>query len=119
MRVLLKNYGDVRIFYDRPFGYKRYHVEKVEKQRLLLEAEEWATGIRDIHIHSITSMWYETAESKAELLRNGPVTDTTFNNGLIERTRDDKLVCTFGLALTGDDLLDKYLINSNYGGYKV
>mgnify|MGYP001445655874 FL=1 len=26
MRVLLANYGDVRIFYDRPFGYKRYHV---------------------------------------------------------------------------------------------
>ena len=48
--------------------------DKVERQRLLLEAEEWATGIRDIHLHSITSMWYETAESKAELLRNGPVT---------------------------------------------
>ena len=27
MRVLLTNYGDVRIFYDRPFGYKRYHVD--------------------------------------------------------------------------------------------
>ena len=87
--------------------------EKVEKQRLLLEAEEWATGIRDIHLHSITSMWYETAESKAELLKNGPVTDTTFNSGLIERTRGDNLICTFGLASVGDDLLDKYLINSN------
>ena len=27
MRVLEANYGDVRIFSDRPFGYKRYHVE--------------------------------------------------------------------------------------------
>ena len=27
MKVILKNYGDARIFYDRPFGYKRYHVE--------------------------------------------------------------------------------------------
>ena len=27
MRVLLANYGDVRVFYDRPFGYKRYHVD--------------------------------------------------------------------------------------------
>ena len=27
MRVLLENYGDVRIFYDRPFGYRRYHVD--------------------------------------------------------------------------------------------
>lgn len=87
--------------------------DRVERQKLLLEAEEWATGIRDIHMHSITSMWYETAESKAELLKNGPVTDTTFNNGLIERTRGDTLICTFGLASVGDDLLDKYLTNSN------
>jgi hypothetical protein len=27
MRVLVENYGDVRIFYDRPYGYKRYIVE--------------------------------------------------------------------------------------------
>ena len=27
MRVLVENYGDVRIFSDRPFGYKRYIVE--------------------------------------------------------------------------------------------
>ena len=27
MRVLVESYGDVRIFYDRPFGYKRYIVQ--------------------------------------------------------------------------------------------
>ena len=27
MRVLVENYGDVRIFSERPFGYKRYIVE--------------------------------------------------------------------------------------------
>lgn len=27
MRLLVANYGDVRIFSDRPFGYKRYHVQ--------------------------------------------------------------------------------------------
>jgi len=27
MRVLVESYGDVRIFYERPFGYKRYIVE--------------------------------------------------------------------------------------------
>ena len=26
MRVLIKNYGDCRVFSDRPFGYKRYIV---------------------------------------------------------------------------------------------
>ena len=80
--------------------------ERVQRQRALLEAEEWSKGVRDIHIHSITSMWYETAETKAELLKNGTVTDTTYNSGLIERTRDGKLICSFGLASTGDDLLD-------------
>jgi len=27
MRALVESYGDIRIFSDRPFGYKRYHVE--------------------------------------------------------------------------------------------
>ena len=27
MRVLVENYGDIRIFYDRPYGYKRFIVE--------------------------------------------------------------------------------------------
>ena len=27
MRLLVANYGDVRIFSERPFGYKRYIVE--------------------------------------------------------------------------------------------
>ena len=27
MRLLVENYGDVRIFSDRPYGYKRYIVE--------------------------------------------------------------------------------------------
>jgi len=31
MRVLVANYGEVRIFSDRPFGYKRYHVEWADK----------------------------------------------------------------------------------------
>ena len=83
--------------------------DRVERQRVLLEAEEWSKGIANIHVHQITSMWYETPESKAELLKNGHVTDTTFNNGLIERRRDDTLICSFGLALSGDDLLDSYL----------
>lgn len=81
---------------------------RVERQRMLLEAEEWAKGISGIHIHSITSMWYETEESKAELLKNGPVTDTSYNSGITVRTRQDEEVCVFGEALTGDELISKY-----------
>ena len=27
MRMLVESYGDIKIFSDRPFGYKRYHVQ--------------------------------------------------------------------------------------------
>ena len=33
--------------------------DKVERQRLLLEAEEWSKGIVSIHSHSLKSMWYD------------------------------------------------------------
>ena len=31
---------------------------KVQRQKVLLEAEEWADGIKSVHTHSITSMYY-------------------------------------------------------------
>ena len=87
--------------------------EAVEQQKLLLVVEKWAKGINSIHFHSLTSMHYDTAETKAELIKNGPVTDTTYNNGLIIRTRNDKEVCRFGIERTGDDLINWYGRNSN------
>ena len=87
--------------------------EEVELQRLLLEVEEWAKGTNCIHCHSLTSMYYETAETKAELIKNGPVTDITYNSGLIIRTRNDKEVCRFGIERTGFDLINWYGRNSN------
>ncbi len=82
--------------------------DRVERQRLLLEAEEWAQGISCIQIHQITSMWYETDFTKKEIEVNGPVTDTTYNNGVIVRTRGDKTIHTFGKELKGDELIDSY-----------
>ena len=86
--------------------------DRVEKQRLLLEAEEWATGIQSIHTHSISSMWYDTFP---EDTANGKrVTDTEFNSGLIKRNFDEGKVRYFGKALKGDALIDKFLqINDN------
>ena len=82
---------------------------RVQRQKVLLEAEEWADGVKSIHVHGITSMYYETAESKADIEKNGQVTDTEYNSGLIVRTRDNKEICTFGIRKTGDDLIDAYL----------
>ena len=81
---------------------------RVQRQRVLLEAEEWADGVKSIHVHGITSMYYETAESKADIEKNGHVTDTEYNSGLIVRERDGKEICTFGIRKTGDDLIDAY-----------
>ena len=33
--------------------------DKVERQRLLLEDEEWANDINSIHIHSLKNIWYK------------------------------------------------------------
>jgi formylmethanofuran dehydrogenase subunit E-like metal-binding protein len=82
---------------------------RVQRQKVLLEAEEWADGVKSIHVHGITSMYYETAESKADIEKNGQVTDTEYNSGLIVRERNGKEVCTFGIRKTGDDLIDAYL----------
>jgi len=80
--------------------------DRVERQRLLLEAEEWAQGVSGIHAHSLNSMWYDdrpedTADGKG-------VVDRTFNSGLIERTLRDGSVVYFGEKLTGDELINEY-----------
>ena len=85
----------------------------VERQRILLEAEKWAKQIVQIQCHSLTSLYYDTAETKAEIIKNGPVVDTVYNSGLIIRTRNNKEVCRFGIERTGDDLIDWYGRNSN------
>ena len=52
MILLLENYGDVRIFQDRPFGYKRYIVE-------------W----RDGNIQMYSSLWYKLSTVKENVER--------------------------------------------------
>lgn len=80
--------------------------ETVERQRLLLLAEEWATGVKAIHAHSLSSMWYDdhpehTSEGKC-------VTDIEYNNGVVERRLSDGTKHLFGKALIGDDLIQAF-----------
>ena len=82
--------------------------EAVEKRRLMIEAEKWAKLVENMHCHGLTSMWYETPES-LEISKGKMVTDITYNDGHIERTICGKLVYTFGKALTGEELLNKYI----------
>ena len=82
--------------------------ERVDRQRILLEAEEWAKGVVSLHTHSITSMWYETEASKADIEENGMVCDTQYNDGRIVRERNGRIILVLGEKLEGDDLIDKY-----------
>ena len=79
------------------------HKEIVERQRLLLEAEAWARGVKTLHAHALSSMWYDDRGN------DGSVMDTEYNSGLIKReiVETDEVVY-FGKKLTGDDLIDQY-----------
>jgi len=81
--------------------------EIVQRQRELLEAEEWAKGIHTLQIHRLYSMYYETADSK-KFLDKGHVTDTTYNSGVTIREQNGKVVYKFGEELKGQDLVDSY-----------
>ena len=80
--------------------------DRVERQRLLIKAEEWAQGVKSMHAHSLSSMWYDdrpedTADGKGVL-------DVEYNSGLIERTLHDNSKVSFGEELKGDALIDAY-----------
>jgi len=78
----------------------------VERQRQLLEAEEWATGVAQIHVHGLSSMHYD---DRPQDTKDGKcVTDKSFNNGLIERSQNGKIIHYFGEKLEGDDLIDAW-----------
>ena len=82
--------------------------EVVENQRLLIEAEDWAKIPKSVHVHRLESMWYETDESK-KFLENGNVIDIQYNNGIIKRQQDGKIVHIFGEEITGEELIRAYV----------
>ena len=79
--------------------------EAVQKQANMLAAEEWAKGVSGIHVPSMSSMWYDDRPEDTE---DGSVTDTSFNSGLIKRSKDGKVIHIFGEELTGQALVDKW-----------
>ena len=81
------------------------HTDVVERQRIKLEAEEWAKGMTDMHVHKLNSMWYDDRPQDTE---KGMVTDIRYNSGIIERFQNGKLIHTFGQKLNGEALLDAY-----------
>ena len=81
--------------------------EVVERQRQMIEAEKWSKGIKAVHAHSFTSLWYENNPDRTgDDLR---VLDTEYNDGTIERqyivSGKTEII---GTKLTGQALLDEY-----------
>ena len=79
------------------------HDKVVDRQRRLLSAEKWARGVKTLHAHSLTSLWYDDRGN------DGSVLDTEYNDGRIQREiRETGETVWFGEELTGDDLLDAH-----------
>ena len=80
--------------------------ERVARQAKLLAAEEWAQGVKGMHAHSLSSMWYDTRPQDTEDGKS--VLDVEYNSGLIKRTCADGSTVYFGKELKGNDLIYEY-----------
>jgi len=79
----------------------------VDKQRVIIEAEKWAKGVKGIHAHSLTSMWYETNPDRTG--DDLSVIDVEYNDGVIEREYiKTGNVESIGEHLTGQALYDEF-----------
>lgn len=81
---------------------------RVEEQKLRLEAEEWASGVKSLHGHSLNSLWYADGRS------DGSVLDIMYNDGSVERqitSTGEKVI--LGIRLKGQDLVNSYVQESN------
>ena len=80
--------------------------ELVERKRKQLAAEEWASEIRAIHCHKLSSMWYDNRPQDTE---HHSVIDTTYNDLSIERQLHNGALVYFNDdKLTGDKLIDAW-----------
>ena len=69
--------------------------DKVELQKKILAAEEFADNIKGIQIHRMNSMWYDDRPQDTE---KHSVTDTEYMSGKIERTLHDGTKVVFDSA---------------------
>ena len=83
------------------------YTEEVNLQRAKLIAEEWKDKVESVHIHSLKSMWYDDRPADTD---NGAVTDTRYNDGRIERSKNGKVIHIFDKEqVKGKDLVDLFL----------
>ena len=77
--------------------------DTVDRQRRLILAEKWAKGVKTLHAHALTSLWYDDRGN------DGSVMDTEYNDGLVMREiRATGEIVYFGEPVTGDELLQVF-----------
>ena len=73
------------------------YTEQVIRRAKEIAAEEWAKGVKAIHIHKLNSMWYEP---EPDVAKDQSVTDIEYNDGRITRDGQEIVESTFsGKAL--------------------
>ena len=77
----------------------------VEKQRVILEAENLRDTVENIHLHGLSSMWYDNRPQDTE--DNKMVTDITYMDDRIERTLPDGTIILMQQGLKGEEWLRK------------
>jgi len=84
--------------------------ERVEKQRIKLKAEQWAKGVKSIHGHSLSSMYYDNRPQDTE--NGNTVLDVEYNDGSVRRTTSNNEIVMLGNPLKGDALLNEFIRNN-------
>tara|TARA_B100000085_G_C18430575_1_gene466601 strand:+ start:124 stop:417 length:294 start_codon:yes stop_codon:yes gene_type:complete len=83
--------------------------EKVELQKQILKAEEYKDTPKNLHAHSLDSMWYETEETKPQTKEG--VVDVQYMDGRIERTLKNGKKITLVEGMKGEDLVQEVTRN--------
>ena len=83
--------------------------EKVELQKQILKAEEYKDTPKNLHAHSLDSMWYETDETKPQTKEG--VIDIQYMDGRIERTLKNGKKITLVEGMKGEDLVQEVTRN--------
>ena len=81
------------------------YADKVEQRRIEIEAEEWAKGIKSIHAHSISSMWYDNRPQDTD---GKGVLDIEYNNGKVVRTLENGQTITLHKGLDNKEIIREY-----------
>ena len=83
--------------------------DKVELQKKILKAEEYKDTPKNLHAHSLDSMWYETDETKPQTKEG--VIDIQYMDGRIERTLKNGKKITLVEGMKGEDLVQEVTRN--------